>query len=153
MIDAACLSPLPALTTVRTMPQDLKVIDFIDDKVVPRTWPRAAYVGGIYNLVQRVYKCMLTEPGDDEDDPTFGGGIRSALQAIPGQQVDKARLAASAMLKKVKSDLLVNYSEDPEERLVDLQLSDIKFDYETTGWRLAVTVVTVASQATIGVQG
>ena len=131
------------------MPSDIKVIDFVDGVIVPETWPNPAYVAGLYNLIQRIYKCMFTEVGDDEDDPTFGGGIRSTLGPLQGPNNDQATQAAQQMLKKIKADLSGNTSTDPAEQLKDLVLNSIEYDTDATAWRLSITVVSASTQATI----
>jgi len=133
------------------MPADIKVIDFINGLIVPESWPNPAYAAGLYNLVQRVYLCLFCEVGDDEDDPTFGAGIRSTLGPIQGPTNDEATQAATLMLKKVQSDLSGNSSTDPSEVLTDLILNSIDYDETATAWRLSITIVSGSTKATIGV--
>jgi hypothetical protein len=133
--------------------QDLKVIAIVDDQLFPSTWPNPAFVESTYNLVQRIYMCLVTQPGDVEDDPAYGAGLRGALLGIPGQQVDRARAAVSAVLQKCKADLQGNLSSDPSEQLVDLRLESLEYDIDVTAWRVGVTIVSGAAQTTLTVAG
>jgi len=103
-------------------------------------------VAGAYNLVQRIYMNLVTEPGSVEDDPEWGAGLRSSMFPIPGNQPDRARQVASAVLTKCRLDLQSNYSSDPAERLVDLRLEDIYYDPDVAGWRMSATVVSETTQ-------
>jgi hypothetical protein len=133
------------------MPLDVKVLALSGNRLVGATWPNPAQVEGTYNLIQRIYMNLVTEPGSVEDDPEYGAGLRSSMFPIPGNLPDRARQVASAVLTKCRLDLQSNNSPDPAERLVDLRLEDIYYDPDVAGWRLSVTVVSEATQLTIPV--
>ncbi len=134
------------------MPLDMKVLALQGNRLVASSWPNPAEVSGTYNLIQHIYKNLLTEPGEVEDDPEFGAGLRSALLPIPGQLVDQAKHAAAAVLAKCKKDLQSSFSSDPAERLADLRLVSIEFATDIAAWVLAVTVVSEVSSQTIQMQ-
>jgi hypothetical protein len=137
------------LYTESTMPEDAKVITLVNDRIIGATWPNPDLVSGTYNLVQRIYMNLLTEPGDVDDDPEWGAGVSSALRAVPGQQVERARQVASAVLTKCRLDLQSNNSSDPAERLVDLRLESVEHDAINSAWLLTATVISETTITTI----
>jgi hypothetical protein len=134
------------------MPLDMKVLALVGDQFVASTWPNPAEVSGTYNLIQHIYMNLLTEPGEVEDDPEWGSGLRGALLPIPGQNLDQAKQAAAAVLTKCRADLQSNFSSDPAERLVDLRLQSIQFSTDVAAWMLVVTVVSEVSSQSIQMQ-
>ena len=142
---------MPLSTYTVPMPLDVKVLSLSGDRFVGCTWPNPSPVAGTYNLVQRIYMNLVTEPGSVEDDPEWGAGLRSSMFPIPGNQVDRARQVAAAVLTKCRLDLQSYQSPDPAERLVDLRLDEIYFDSDVAGWRMSVTVVSETTQLLIPV--
>lgn len=134
------------------MPLDLKTVEIVSNsRLVARTWPNPVYVEGLYSLMQRVYMCLVTEPGDVEDDPSYGGGIRSALLGIPGQLEDRAHDAMLSVLDKVTKDLQANPSPNPAERLRALTLDAIAYDTDVAAWRCQITVSSAVDSASFAV--
>jgi hypothetical protein len=131
------------------MPLDMKVMTVSGDQLVGQTWPNPAEVSGSYNLIQRIYLNLLTEEGEVEDDPTWGSSLRSSLLPIPGQLIDQAMAAASAVVSKCQADIQSNSSPDPAERLVSLQLASITFDGTNAAWVVSVTIVSEVASNTI----
>jgi hypothetical protein len=132
------------------MPLDLKVLTLLGEgRLVGATWPRPDFVESGYNLLQRIYMNLVTEPGDVEDDPEWGAGIRSAMLGIPGQQIERARQVAAAVLTKCKLDLQQSLSSDPAERLVDLRLEDVEYSTDIVSWFVTATVVSETSVTTL----
>ena len=135
------------------MPLDLKIVQSgLNGSLLGGTWPNPDYVDGEYNLVQRIYKNLLTKPGDDMFDPDWGSALRERVQGIPGQNVNKARAAVVSALKKCADDIISSLvSNDPAERLRDLGLDTIEYDVTRAAWICAVSVTTDATEITISV--
>ena len=95
-----------------------------------QTWPAPTVVS---SLISKIYKCLLTEPGSDAFDPTYGGGLRSALRGVPGQNTLQAATAATNVLNAVQSNL-------KDEGLNSLQLNLIAFNVSSLSWNISVLV-------------
>jgi hypothetical protein len=134
---------------METMPLDAKVLTIVGEQLIGATWPEPDFVEGSYNLLQRIFMNLVTEPGDVADDPEWGAGLRSTMFPIPGQQVERARQAAAAVLTKCRLDLQTNLSSDPAERLVDLRLESLSYDQNQGAWLIAATVISETSVTTL----
>lgn len=110
-------------------------------------WPNPSGISGEYNLVQRIYKSLLTDPGDDQFDPAWGSGLSAGLRGIPGQQLQAATKAVTTALTKCEADIkaALGASTDPNERLQRLHLDSLEFDFTLASWRASVTVETDAN--------
>ncbi len=132
------------------MALDIKFLEDSGGFLVGSMWPNPDAVEGSYGLAQLITKCLLTNPGDDAFDPAYGAGIKRALQGIPGQNVDDATQAITAVIEKVKLDLATTRSSsDPEERLSDLRLISVSYDLNATAWLISILVVTDATEFTL----
>ena len=126
------------------MAYDLKFLESVNGLLSGTTWPNPDFVEGTYALIQRIHKCLLTNPGEDQFDPGYGSGLRRDILGIAGQQLERARSVVIASLQKVKGDLTDPTLIDPAERLVDLQLTKMEYDPLMTAWHIHVDVVTDA---------
>ena len=131
------------------MGNDLKFVESVNGMLSGQTFPNPDYVSGQYALVQKIFKCLLTNSGEDVFDPTYGSGIRKSLESIPGQDVTAASTAASACLKFVVSSLTDSSVTDPAEQLLALSLLSISYDPVSTSWILEVQVTSGTSTFTI----
>lgn len=129
---------------------DLKFIEADGTRLGGGIWPQSDSAAGLYSLIQKIVLCMITEPGDDIFDPEFGGGLRSAVRGIAGQETERAKTAVATVLARVSS-LLKTPTDDPEEQLIDLRLRSVTFDMGTLSWLVEVDVITAANQTTITV--
>jgi hypothetical protein len=105
-------------------------------------FPRPTRVSGVEAALQRVTMCLLTEPGSVELDPGFGAGLRSAMLDIPGQELERAQMAAQQVIDKARDDLLG--TGDEEVRLVDLRVLSVEHDADKMAWVLEVEAETTA---------
>jgi hypothetical protein len=133
------------------MTLDLKFLEATPQGVLSGViWPNPDEVADTYLLVQLITKDLLTTPGDDDFEPTYGGGLAIALIGIPGQEVAQAKAAVQSVLDKVLLDLAYTSTlTDPQEQLVDLNLVDLTFDATNTAWIVTVQVTTGASIVTL----
>ena len=130
---------------------DLKFIETDGLRLGGGIWPQTDSAAGQYSLIQRIVKCMLTEPGQDIFDPEYGGGLRSSIKGIPGQEIERARTAVATVLSRVLVCTRLP-TDDPTEQLIDLRLRSLVFDETVLQWVAEVDVVTAANQTTITVQ-
>jgi hypothetical protein len=129
------------------MALDLKIIqETPSGSLAGGTWPNPDFVDGEYNLIQRVVKNLLTFPGTDLFDPTWGSGLRESIRGIPGQNVDVAKKAIVSCLKKCVDDISQSLPGD----LQDLRLETLEYDANEAAWLCAVTVVTPTNATIIG---
>ncbi len=126
------------------MALDLKIFESVNGLLSGCTWPHPDFVEGEYSLVQQITKCLLTNPGEDQFDPSYGSGLRVEIQGVPGQDVEKAKKIFSAALQKIMSDLKSPDIADPVERLADLRLRNLQYDMLSTSWLADVEVETEA---------
>lgn len=136
------------------MALDLRILD-VDPQTRSLTsivWPAPAFVEGVYALVQRIVMCLHTAPGDDEQDPDFGADIRGAIRGLAGQQLEEARSAVGAALRKCVDDLSAEPSSDPAQRLRDLRLASLVFSTDALEWLASVEVETDANTFIIPVE-
>jgi hypothetical protein len=130
------------------MPYDLKIVQLgTQGTIVGGTWPNPDFVEGEYNLVQRIVKNLMTNPGEDLFDPDWGSGIRSRLLGIPGNEVARAQNEASIAIVKCRQDVqeAMGGSNDPAEKLLDLRLSSIEYDQSRAAWSCIVVMTTEAN--------
>lgn len=129
------------------MPEDLKILEPVGANQTLRAqiWPHPARVDGSYSLVQRITKCLLTAPDENEADPEFGADLQGAVAGIAGQEDNRAKQAVSTALRKCLDDLRIDPPDDPEQRLVALRLLDLVYAPEDTSWRATVEVETEAT--------
>jgi hypothetical protein len=59
------------------MAYDLKILDSVNGDLSAQTWPHPDYVSSVYSLVQQIFKCLVTNPGEDQSKRTGDktGGI------------------------------------------------------------------------------
>ncbi len=128
---------------------DLKVVDSHNGVLSAQSWPEPFSVAGTYSLVQQVFKCLVTNTGEDRFDTTYGSGLRSQIIKLTGQQVERVKQIVGAALQKVVSDLSEgSQSDDPAERLVNLQLIDLAYQPEETAWAVKVNVISAGGSVT-----
>ncbi len=133
---------------------DLKILDSVNGDLSAQTWPDPAFVSSVYSLVQQIYKCLVTNPGEDQFDPTYGSGLRAQIIGLNGQESERVKQVVGTALQKVRDDLTSGpQSDDPTERLVNLELLGLQFNPNDTSWSVQVNVITEAgTQAvTLGV--
>lgn len=127
------------------MPLDLLIVKADDQgRLTAATWPDVDFVDGAYNLVQKIYKNLMTTPGQDQFDPAWGSDIRGALLGTRFNDLSTARLAIQGVFQKCKLDLQADPPADPALRVTDLMLSDMSFDGSNLAWNISVQVYTDA---------
>lgn len=127
------------------MPLDLLIVKAdVNGSLVAATWPDVDFVDGAYNLVQKIYKNIMTAPGQDQFDPSWGSDIRSALLGVRFNDLSTARLTIQGVFQKCKLDLQSDPPTDPTLRVTDLWLSSMDFDQANLAWNIAVQVYTEA---------
>jgi hypothetical protein len=127
-----------------TMANDLKVVESVNGMLSGQTWPYPDFVDGTYSLVQKIYKCLLSTPGEDIFDPSYGSGLRHNILGISGQEIERASQVISDALKRVVDNLSDPNISDPAQRLVALNMLSLEFDAEHTTWVTEVDVKTEA---------
>lgn len=115
-------------------------------------WPSPDYTDGTYALVQRIVKCLHTAPGENEQDPEYGANLRGEVRHLSGQQLEEARTAVGAALRKCIDDLAVEPSTDPAQRLRDLRLATLVYSPQGQEWQASVEVETDANVFIIPVE-
>ncbi len=129
------------------MPLDMRIItkDPRTTMLTSAVWPSPDYVDGTYALVQRILKCLFTAPGENEQDPEYGANLRGEVRGLSGQQLDEARTAVGAALRKCVDDLSTDPMTDPEQRLRDLKLASLTYSAQSQEWQASVEVETDAN--------
>jgi hypothetical protein len=130
------------------MPTDLKIVSVLSSGALTgATWPDPVAVSGEYNLVQRIYKNLICNPGDDDFDTEWGSGLQAKIQGIAGQQVERAKQAVMEALRKCEDDIKDSFSAstDPAERLNRLSLESLEYDFNLAAWRVEVFAETDAN--------
>ena len=108
---------------------------------------------GIDRLSQMVVMGLLTTPGSDIFDPTFGGGILR----IFGEGVDlKDRTATTGMVSvavdKVAKDIIErqrNRSLAPEDKLVGIRLNSVAVDPQSLRLQAEIEVISAAHKSSV----
>lgn len=127
------------------MPLDLLIVKAdANGALVAATWPDVDFVDASYNLVQKIYKNLMTTPGQDQFDPSWGSDIRGALLGVRFNDLSTARLTIQGVFQKCKLDLQSDPPTDPTLRITDLWLSTMDFDQSNLAWTIAVQVYTEA---------
>jgi hypothetical protein len=127
------------------MPLDLLIVQADEQgRLFPATWPAVDFVDASYNLVQKIYKNMMTVPGQDQFDPAWGSDVRGALLGTRFNDTSAARLAMQGVAQKCTLDLQSDPPADPELRVTSLWVSDMTFDDQSLAWNIAIQVYTEA---------
>jgi hypothetical protein len=120
------------------MAADLQIVSFSPTgRLRAVSWPDPAFVDGDYSLVQRLFKCLMTDPGDDEADPDWGAGLMTRLLGIPGNDLSAASEAVGSALRKAEDDLRGSFPV-----LLSLTARSISFDVGATEWLVDVLLTT-----------
>ena len=127
------------------MPLDLLVVKADSNgRLVAATWPDVDFVDAAYNLVQKVYKNIMTAPGQDQFDPSWGSDIRGALLGTKFNDISTARLVIQGVFQKCKLDLQSDPPADPNLRVTDILVSETTFDPNLLAWNISVQIYTEA---------
>jgi hypothetical protein len=127
------------------MPLDLLIVKAdANGALTAATWPNADFVDQSYNLVQKIYKNIMTAPGQDQFDPSWGSDIRGALLGVRFNDLNTARLKIQGVFQKCQLDLQSDPPTDPTLRVTDLLISAMDFDQENLAWNIEVQVYTDA---------
>jgi hypothetical protein len=123
-----------------------------EGRLSPSTWPSPDFVDGSYSLVQKIYKNLMTVPGQDQFDPSWGSDIKGTLLGVQYQDEGAAKLAAQGVLQKCRLDLQSDPPADPAQRLKSLWVTSMTFDQATLAWSISVDVETEVTrfQTTFG---
>jgi hypothetical protein len=116
---------------------DLQIIVFTaSGRIQCATWPNPAFVDGDYGLIQTLYKCLLTDPGDDAFDPDWGAGLMSGLRPLHGDDDQGAAKVVTTALGKATSDL--------QEAYPGLRISASRVEYvlDLTSWQVDLLLET-----------
>jgi hypothetical protein len=127
------------------MPLDLLIVQAdANGALFPATWPSVDFVDGAYSLVQKIYKNLMTVPGQDQFDPTWGSDVRGHMLGTRFNDNAAARIAMQGVLQKCTLDLQSDPPADPAMRVINLFLSDMTFDSGNLAWNVSVQVYTEA---------
>ncbi|MFA6132493.1 MAG: hypothetical protein WC869_00600 [Phycisphaerae bacterium] len=127
------------------MPLDLLIVQAdADGRLYPATWPNVDFVDQAYNLVQKIYKNLMTVPGQDQFDPAWGSDIRGALLGTRFNDPTAAKLAIQGVFQKCTLDLQSDPPVDPTMRVTSLWVSDMTFDDLALAWNISIQVYTEA---------
>jgi len=127
------------------MPLDLLIVQVDDQgRLFPATWPNVDFVDASYSLVQKIYKNMMTVPGQDQFDPSWGSDVRGALLGTRFDDLSAARLAMQGVAQKCTLDLQSDPPADPTMRVINLFVSDMTFDDQALAWNISIQVYTEA---------
>ena len=127
------------------MPLDLLIVQSDSQgNLTAATWPDVDFVDGAYSLVQKIYKNLMTAPGQDQFDPSWGSDIRGALMGTLYIDNSGAKAAAAGVIQKCKLDLQSNPPDDPQLRVTDLMITDMTYDDQALAWNISVNVYTEA---------
>lgn len=127
------------------MPLDLLIVQADDQgRLYPATWPDVDFVDSSYNLVQRIYKNLMTVPGQDQFDPAWGSDLRGALLGVRFNDLSGARMAIQGVFQKCTLDLQSDPPADPTMRVTSLWISDMTFDDQALAWNIDIQVYTEA---------
>ena len=137
------------------MTLDLKIISSDANGLLnPNTWPNPDFVEGLYSLVSRIYKNLLTVPGTDAFDPGWGSDLRGALTRAmisvgpedqAANQLGKA--VVQAVAQKCRLDLATEPAASPDQQLSSLGVNDVVYDVTQTAWNVSFTVVSAAGDS------
>lgn len=139
------------------MAYDLKIISSTNGRLYPNTWPDPVFVDGLYSLVQKVYKNLMTQPGTDEQDPGWGSDLRGAIMAanIPvGPEAfsianAQCKAVVQSVVQKCMLDLSTSVPLDPAQQLADLQVGNVSFEVGATSWNIELTVISGAGDSAV----
>lgn len=125
------------------MPLDLMIIQTdAQGRIFPATWPSVDFVDGAYSLVQKIYKNLMTVPGQDQFDPSWGSDVRGALLGTRFNDNSAAQLAMQAVAHKCTLDLKSDPPEDPAMRVINLWVSSMTFNEMDLAWDVEIQVYT-----------
>ena len=128
------------------MALDLKIVTISPQgQLAAYTWPNPAFVEGTYALVQRIYKNLMTIPGQDAFDPSWGSDLKGPLFNTPlGGDTDDARHAIAGVIQKCEMDIQSDPTDDPRQQLLSLRLLDAGYDVSATAWNISLEATTRA---------
>ncbi len=120
---------------------DLQIITFTDSgRIQCATWPNPAFVDGDYGLIQTLYKCLLTDPGNDAFDPDWGAGLMSGLRPLHGDDAQGAEKVVGAALSKATADLQGAYP------ILRITASRVEYVLDLTSWQVDLLLETTDGQ-------
>lgn len=122
------------------MALDFQIIAFTPSgRIQCASWPNPSFVDGDYGFIQTLYKCLLTDPGDDAFDPSWGAGLVSSLRAVYGNETAKATEVVGAALLKAAEDLRDTYKD-----LVRISATRVEYSVPDTAWQVDLLLETTS---------
>mgnify|MGYP000547893606 CR=1 FL=1 len=112
----------------------------------------SAALTGIAKLTQMVVMNLLTTPGLDPQDPSWGSGLASTMpKYFSDDALGEAEAAAAVALAKCKNDIIstqANVQLDPEERLDTLDLIEVTYNQDLLGWEVSAVLRSASGRIT-----
>ena len=123
---------------------DLRVFTQEQEWIIPGVGRRSTALQGGGKLMQLVVKCLLTTPGRDIFDPSWGVGLKSVLPAVATKETEKVVMPeVSLAIAKANRDIIqsqVGTLLKPDEMLESLTLLDLRFNQEQLRWELDLAI-------------
>lgn len=120
------------------MPKDLKILALTNTILVPKFDKTTSFTTETAALVQRIVKCLFTEPGSDIQFPEFGVGLQKVLPATyDTKEFDKTKMSVTECIlrceKQIKEDD-TSSTDSPKSKLSSLQLQSLSYSKESLQW-------------------
>lgn len=108
-------------------------------------------LSGIYKLIQVVILSLLNVPGKDVLDPDEGGGLPALIGTnFDPNDSDEAFGEIARRVRKSEQEIIdqqIGIEEDPEARLVSIQIINIENAENLDGIRSRLRIINEAGQA------
>jgi len=118
--------------------------------IIPTSTNFPLAIGGLGELIQIIYKSLLTTPGNDIFNPQYGAGIAAILPSAANRKSEQSvRSDVSIAIMKAEEDIkrLQSVSKDQltaDEALDSLGVVSLEFDIEQALWSLELSVTSRA---------
>lgn len=133
------------------MAKDLKILTSKNNLLIPSMGSPTSYAEGSMSLIQRIIKCLFTDPETNLFDD-FGVGIQNVLPKIYNEsELDSTKMSVTQSLlsleKQIKQDDTLDTSDDQTNKLSSAFLKSLSFDAIYSEWVLEITVRNMANQS------
>lgn len=118
--------------------------------LVPTSTDFPLAIGGLGELVQLVYKHLVTTPGRDVFSPQYGAGIAAILPSAANTKSEQSvKTDVSIAIMKTEEDIKFYQASggdiiSPDEALDSLRLEGLEFDPQQALWSLSLRITTQA---------
>jgi hypothetical protein len=116
------------------------------NKILPGLGVSTKTSTGIELLIQRFIKCLLTTPGTDAWGGA-GGGLKGLL-ASPTDKAGNSITTAATLAISVARDYLASLDVPDEEKLLQLDILEMRWNPDELGLYIDVVLTNVAGQTT-----